>query len=191
VQGGYLQVFTQDPTRVSLEQQIAPLPHSLIHARKEIEKTLLDYIVYDRIGYPGGRYRLTTGKPWEDDPGFARLLVLAPPYSGEMSEVFQVDSYNPLQVWWFDDGWLITTTDLHKSIQEYDRRFVEPVTDWEAHGWSRYDFGILAVSEDLRHAEVYIGHSCGMACGTGYHYWLRRSLSGKWWFVLEEHLWDS
>lgn len=187
IQAGKLLGYTHDPSRAVVRPKAAEPPASREAAQQAIADLLLRCIV---VGKLDGTTEFigTSDEPWVDSSPEASLIIYYaahPSTSGDVDED-SLEEGRPLHVWWYTPGRLVEVTgDKQQAIDEYHEHFV-----WTT-GRGIWEFGIASISDDLRTAEVYFADHCGWLCGSGNHYRMARSPSGKWWVYDSSMLWIS
>jgi hypothetical protein len=189
VHNGRVLAYTYDAQWVRQEPTPVPPPDDKTVAEQEIETFIVDFIVRQEIGGTAD-YIQTSGQPWVDAPPKANLIVFAPVSGDQGSLGPSLNSEAALHVWWYAEGQLTEADDQSEAMAQYREQYMEnPGSNIWAYGY--YEFGIMSISDDFQHAEVYLGASCGPLCGHGFKYQLQRSPSGKWWITDGQQLWQS
>lgn len=89
--------------------------------------------------------------------------------------------------WWCEDGQLVEMSDPDSAIAQYHRDYMVG-QDLNA-TWGEYEFGILSISDDGRHAEIGLSASNAMDAARAVIYTLDRNMEGEWEITGEEWLW--
>ena len=163
-------------------------PEKADQNRQKLEQILLEHLLRQAFGMEPGDYQMVDQPLWERKPEEAALLVQLGPASDPYLDMFMADYDKVLRAWWYCDGKLYAATDPQQAITEFEKGYQD---GYATPTWTRYNFSLLAISEDGLQAQAYIDWNCGDLCGQGRALTLKRSLSGEWWVVKDEMTWIS
>lgn len=159
-------------------------------AEKDLVSFTLDFIVQQEIKGTAN-YIQTSGQPWVEAPPNANMIIWSPPVDNVSPDTIKYLKTNePIKVWLYADNKLVEVADKEGAIQEYRQTHMSnPKSNIWA--WGYYQFGIMSLSNNNNEAKIYVDVYCGITCGHGVMYTVKRNTSGKWEMTESKFLWVS